>query len=143
MSNQTSSKVLFHFLVPKKRGKNYFGYKNHIKVEVKHMFIWKNEATDVAVHDSKVFEIILDETNTSQDVYADSAYRSAEHETELKALKFRAHLQRKGCRGRPLTSWEKQWKQTQSKTRSRIEHLFGAIVQRAGNVILRAIGLPK
>ena len=39
---------------------------------------------------------LADETNTSRDVYADSAYRSAEHEAELKALKFRAHLQRKG-----------------------------------------------
>ena len=84
---------------------------------------------------------LADETNTSRDVYADSAYRSAEHEAELKALKFRAHLQRKGCRGRPLTSWEKQGNRTRSKTRSRIEHVFGAMVQRAGNVILRTIGI--
>ena len=68
-------------------------------------------------------------------------HRSAEHEAELKALKFRAQLQRKGCRGRPLTSWEKQGNRTRSKTRSRIEHVFGAMVQRAGNVILRTIGI--
>ena len=30
---------------------------------------------------------------------------------------------------------------TRSKTRSRIEHVFGAMVQRAGNVILRTIGI--
>jgi len=125
----------------KKRGKNYFGYKNHVEVDVKHKLIRKYKVTDASVHDSRVFEDILDETNTSRDVYADSAYRSAEHEAELKALKFRAHLQRKGCRGRPLTSWEKQGNRTRSKTRSRIEHVFGAMVQRAGNVILRTIGI--
>ncbi len=73
--------------------------------------------------------------------YADSAYRSEEREAELKALKFRAHLQRKGCRGRSLTSWEKQGNRTRSKTRLRIEHVFGAMVQRAGNVILSTIGI--
>ena len=48
---------------------------------------------------------------------------------------------RKGCRGRPLISWEKQRNRTRSKTRSRIEHVSGAMVQRAGNVILRPIGM--
>jgi len=61
---------------------------------------------DASVHDSNVFEEIFDETNTSRDVYADRAYRSAEHEENLKEKKFRPHLQRKGCKGHQLTSWE-------------------------------------
>ena len=97
--------------------------------------------TDAAVHDSNVFEDILDEKNTSRDVYADSAYRSAEHEANLRAKKFRPHLQRKGCKGHQLTSWEKQGNRTRSRVRSRIEHVFGAIHQRAGDVILRTIGI--
>lgn len=59
-----------------KRGKNYFGYKNHIEVDVQHKIIRDCKITDAAVHDSKVFEDILDEKNTSRDVYADGAYRS-------------------------------------------------------------------
>lgn len=58
-----------------KRGKNYFGYKNHIEVDVQHKIIRDYKITDAAVHDSKVFEDILDEKNTSRDVYADSAHR--------------------------------------------------------------------
>ncbi len=34
--------------------------------------------TDAAVHDSQVVEDILDPDNTASDVWADSAYRSAE-----------------------------------------------------------------
>ena len=71
----------------KKRGKSYFGYKNHVEVDVKHKLIREYKVTDASVHDSRVFEDILDETNTSRDVYADSAYRSAEHEAELKAAR--------------------------------------------------------
>ena len=122
-------------------GRHICAILNTARLLVSILFIRKYKVTDASVHDSRVFEDILDETNTSRDVYADSAYRSAEHEAELKALKFRAHLQRKGCRGRPLTSWKKQGNRTRSKTRSRIEHVFGAMVQRAGNVILRTIGI--
>lgn len=124
-----------------KNGKNYYGYKNHVEADVKYKIIRDYKVTDASVHDSNVFEDILDENNTSRDVYADSAYRSAEHETELKEKNFRPHLQRKGCRGRALTSWEKQGNRTRSKIRSRVEHIFGAMRQRAGDVILRTIGI--
>ncbi len=109
-----------------KRGKNYFGYKNHIEVDVQHKIIRDYKITDAAVLDSKVFEDILDEKNTSRDVYADSAYRSAEHEA---------------CKGHQLTSREKRGNLTRARIRSRIEHVFGAIHQRAGDVILRTIGI--
>jgi len=124
-----------------KNGKNHYGYKNHVEADVKYKIIRDYKVTDASVHDSNVFEDILDENNTSRDVYADSAYRSAEHETELKEKNFRPHLQRKGCRGRALTSWEKQGNRTRSKIRSRVEHIFGAMRQRAGDVILRTIGI--
>ena len=124
-----------------KRGKNCFGYKNHIEVDVQHKIIRDYKITDASVHESNVFEDILDETNTSRDVYADSAYRSAEHEANLKEKKFRPHLQRKGCKGHQLTSWKKQGPRTRSCVRSRIEHVFGVIHQRAGDVILRTIGI--
>ena len=39
----------------KKRGKSYFGYKNHVEVDVKHKLIRKYEAMDASMHDSKVF----------------------------------------------------------------------------------------
>jgi len=62
----------------KKNGQNYYGYKNHIDVDVKHKLIRSYEVTSASVHDSQVFEGLLDEDNSSRDVWADSAYRSEE-----------------------------------------------------------------
>ena len=42
-----------------------------------------------------------------------------------------------------MTSWEKQGYQTTARTLSRIEHIFGAMTQRAGNLILRSIGISR
>ena len=62
----------------KKDGQNHYGYKNHIDVDVKHKLIRSYEVTPASVHDSQVFEDLLDEDNSSRDVWADSAYRSEE-----------------------------------------------------------------
>lgn len=52
-------------------------------------------------------------------------------------------MQRKGYRNKSLTAWERQGNRTQSKIRSRIEHVFGIQSQRAGNLILRTIGMAR
>lgn len=126
-----------------KHGKSHYGYKNHIEVDAAHKLIREYEVTPASTHDSQVFEELLDEENTSRDVWADSAYRSKEKLEALAKRGFREHLQRKGCRHKTLTEREKQGNHTRSKTRSRIEHIFGVQVQRAGRLILRAIGLTR
>ena len=55
------------------------------------------------MHDSRVFEEFLDETNTSADVWADRAYRSIERETELKQDGCRSHIHGKGQEDKPRT----------------------------------------
>jgi len=62
----------------KRNGTKYYGYKNHVNVDVKHKLIRSYAVTDASVHDSKVFDELLEENNTSAEVYADSAYRSKE-----------------------------------------------------------------
>lgn len=126
-----------------KNGKNYFGYKNHVEVDVKHKFIRKYKVTPSSVHDSNVFEEILDKNNTSKDVFADSAYRSKESLKELETLGFREHLQRKGCKNKKLSNWEKQGNHTRSKIRSRVEHVFGIQAQKAKTLIVRTIGIVR
>jgi transposase, IS5 family len=56
----------------------------------------------------------------------DAAYRSAEMETTLKAMKLTSHIRRKGKRGKPLTEKAKQSNRTKSTVRVRVEHIFGA-----------------
>lgn len=127
----------------KKNGKNCFGCKNHIQVDAKNKLIRKYAVTKASTHDSRVFEELLDEDNSSRDVWADSAYRSQQTLDTLEQEGFREHLQRKGCRHKKLTEREKRGNPTRSKVRSRVEHIFGVQAQRAGSLILRAIGLTR
>lgn len=127
----------------KKSGKNFFGYKNHISIDAKHKLIRGYAVTGAAIHDGQVFEELLDEDNSSRDVWADSAYRAEERLAELKEKGYREHLQRKGCRHRKLTEWEKQGNRTRAKVRARIEHVFGVQTKKAGNLLLSTIGLIR
>jgi IS5 family transposase len=62
----------------KKNGKTYYGYKNHISIDVKHKLIRDYDITAASVRDRQVFEDLLDSQNNSRGVWADSAYRSEE-----------------------------------------------------------------
>lgn len=127
----------------KKNGRSYYGYKNHISVDVKGKFIRRYAVTDASVHDSNHFADLLDTDNSSRDVWADSAYRSAKHGKMLEVHGFRGHIQRKGYRNRPLTGWEKRGNRTRAQIRSRVEHVFGIMRQRAGDTMMRCIGITR
>lgn len=126
----------------KKNGHSHYGYKNHIEADNAHKLIRKYQVTDASVHDSNVMDDLLDETNTNQAVWADSAYRSKEQEARLKAKGYRSNVQRKGRRDRPLSAREQQGNRTRSKVRSRIEHIFAAQSQLRRKAI-RCIGIVR
>ncbi len=71
----------------KKNNEKHYGYKNHINADQKHKLIHDYKITDASVHDSQVFEELLDHSINEDDkkraVYADSAYRSKEKEEQL------------------------------------------------------------
>src|SRR5258705_839043 len=74
----------------KKHGKSFYGYKNHVNADAGHKLIRTYDVTDASVHDSQTLDGLLNKANTSADVYADSAYRSAEIEGKLAAHGFRS-----------------------------------------------------
>jgi IS5 family transposase len=127
----------------KKNGKSFYGYKNHISIDNKHKLIRSYRVTSANVHDSNVFEELLDPKNSSRDVWADSAYRSQEKLDFLDQNGYRGHLQRKGTRNRKLSKWEQQGNLTRSRIRSRVEHVFGVQAQKAGNLLLRCVGIAR
>lgn len=126
-----------------KNRQRHYGYKNHIEVDVANKLIRKYEVTPASVHDGDIFEQLLDDTNTSRDVWGDSAYNGRKKRQMLSRRGFREHLQRKGCRYKKLTEREKQGNHKRSKIRSRVEHIFGVQSQRAGCLIMRAIGMTR
>jgi IS5 family transposase len=127
----------------KKHGKSFFGYKNHVNADAKHKLIRRYEVTDAAVHDSQALDSLLSNDNTSTDVFADSAYRSAEMEAKLKARGFRSHIHRRAHRNRPLSDAQTRANRAKSAIRARIEHVFGAQQNSAGGRIVRAIGIVR
>ena len=123
-----------------KNNKRYYGYKNHISVDVKNKLIRSYEVTDAAVHDSNIFETLLDPNNSRKDVYADSAYRSRKNSAILTDNGFRNNIHRKGCRDKKMTGWERRGNRTRSRVRARVEHTFGIQLKIAGTLISRVIG---
>jgi IS5 family transposase len=110
----------------KKNGKSHYGYKNHIEVDNDNKLIRHYAVTDASIHDSNVFEELLDEENSSADVWADSAYRSEEKEQNLADMGYRSKVHRKGKRNQPLNARSLKANKTRSKVRVRVEHIFGA-----------------
>lgn len=127
----------------KKNDKTFFGYKNHVCVDVEHKIIRKFEVTDAAVHDSRMAERLLDFTNTSGKVYADSAYRSQKFISYLELLGFSEHICRKGYRGKPLTEAEKRGNSAKSRIRARVEHVFGQMKLAGGKFLVRTVGMAR
>jgi IS5 family transposase len=110
---------------------------------VKYKFIRNYAVTDASVHDSNVFEELLDDFNSSRDVWADFTYRSKESVKQLEEHGFRKHLQCKGNRNKKLTEREKQGNRTCSKVRFRVEYIFWVQSMIADNLILRTIGFVR
>jgi hypothetical protein len=49
----------------KKHGKSFYFYKNHMNADAKHKLIRRYEVTDASVHDSRKFDGLLNQANTS------------------------------------------------------------------------------
>ena len=126
----------------KKHGKSQYGYKNHINVDNKNKVIRSYDVTDASVHDSNVFEELLNADNTNADVWADSAYRSEDKEESLLELGYRSKVHRKGKRGKSLSSRSRQANKKKSSVRCRVEHVFGSQCDLRTKAI-RSIGIMR
>jgi len=127
----------------KKHGRSYYGYKNHIGIDKAHKIIRKWAATDASPHDSQTLDDILDDANTAKEVWADSAYRSAEIETKLRDRGLKSRIHRRGARNRPLSEAQMTANTMRSKVRARVEHVFGHQENAMGRKIVRTIGMAR
>jgi IS5 family transposase len=123
----------------KKNEETFYGYKNHVNVDVKRKLIRDYSVTPAEVHDSQEFDKLLDKENTGKGVWADSAYRSDATEEHLKELGLKSFVHRKSYRNTPLSKFQKKQNTIKSQTRARVEHVFGWLEGRTGSLI-RSIG---
>jgi IS5 family transposase len=127
----------------KKHGRSHYGYKNHISIDRRHKLVRRYTVTNAARHDSQEFDTVLDDTNTCRDVWADSAYRSAETEEKLTEKHFRSRVHRRAKRNHGLSEREHKSNQTRSKVRARVEHVFGHQVTAMGGKLVRTSGIVR
>jgi len=130
----------------KKNNEHYYGYKNHINADQTNKLVQSFAVSNAAVHDSQVFEELLDPTidpeGKKRPIYADSAYRSKDQEESLAGNAFESQIHEKGARNHPLTEEQKASNRIKSKTRARVEHVFGAQHAMGGHIV-RTIGIAR
>ena len=96
-----------------------------------------------SLHDSQELDELLDTGNTCNDVFADSAYRSAKIEAKLRASGYNSRIHRRGRRNHPLSLAQMRVNHAKSRIRARIEHVFGAQQNAPGGRIVRTIGIVR
>lgn len=127
----------------KKNNTSYYGYKDHIKADAKSKLIDTYTVTDASVHDSQETEALITAEDKGQSLHADSAYRSAETEAMLKEKEMISEVHEKGYRNNPLTKEQKESNKVKSKTRARVEHIFGFIENSMNSPYIQTIGISR
>ena len=99
--------------------------------------------TDAGANDgARLREGLIQTANTARDVWADSAYRSAENEAWLAAQGMRSHIHRRKPRGRPMPKRTSCANGRKSAVRAKVEHVFAQQKDRMG-LAIRTIGLAR
>lgn len=128
----------------KKGGQNHYGYKSHINIDKGTKLIASHACTDASVHDSQVLDDVLrSEDVGGKEVWADSAYRSAEQEQSLKNSDHTSQINERAYRGKPLSEAQEISNKAKSSVRARVEHVFGHMENSMGGIFIRTIGIER
>jgi transposase, IS5 family len=127
----------------RKNDQSYFGYKDHINIDVDDGFIRRYSITAASVHDSQALGAVLDPDKSGDEIWADRAYRSQNIEAGLDALGHVSQIHERADRHHPLTEAQIASNREKSRTRAKVEHGFGNWVMTMGGKLVRAIGLER
>jgi IS5 family transposase len=125
----------------RKHGTNFFGYKNHIKVDQKTKIIEVCVATPANAHDSTVVEDLAEKGDGRW--YGDSAYHSAAINECLVNNDIQDWTIQPARRNRPLSLKQNERNRTKSRIRSRVEHVFGTMQTSLGGKVQRCVGFVR
>jgi IS5 family transposase len=125
----------------KKNQQTFYGYKDHIKVNLQTKLIESAVVTDASVHDSQA----VDELVQAGDgvMFGDSAYAGEPIQQQMEAKGVDTVVVQKGVRGRELNETEQEENREISRTRARVEHAFAVMSGQAGRIFQRYIGMAR
>ena len=127
----------------KKNNVSCYGYKNHIKGDSVSKFITGYYVTAASVHDSQTTDILLDDNDQGQPLYADSAYSGEPREQIISGKKMINQVCEKGTRNNPLTEEQKESNREESRIRSRVEHIFGYMENSMNQMYIQCIAIKR
>lgn len=125
----------------KKRGETHYGYKMHVKADKKTKLVETYATTDASVHDSNVIKPLIEESDKGQELYLDAGYEAKDD--VVRECGMEPVICEKGHRNHPLTDEQKRNNRIKSKTRCRIEHVFGFIEVAMNGSFVRSIGIVR
>jgi transposase, IS5 family len=125
----------------KKNQQTFYGYKNHVNVDLESKLIVRAEVTDAAVHDSQALDAITRQGDP--ETWLDSGYAGKPCADLLAAKGIPAQVCEKGVRSKPLTRAQKRSNRRKSRKRSRVEHVFGFMTVSMKAMCKRCVGKAR
>ena len=125
----------------KKNQQTFYGYKNHVSVDLESKLIVRGEVTDAAVHDSQALDAITRAGDPQ--TWLDSGYAGQPCADLLSGKGIAGHVCEKGARGRPLSRRQKRANRSKSRKRSRVEHVFGFMTVSMKAMYKRCVGMVR
>ena len=126
-----------------KHGKNHYGYKNHIAIDVKHKLVRGYTVTPASTHDSQVFEALLKVPNTRAGSVGRWGLCFEHTARHLRRRGIVNHMHERPWREQTLTKAQRRHNKSRSRIRARVEHVFGHQVTSMHQTILRTIGQAR
>ena len=121
----------------------FFGYKSHVSIDRKFRFIRKWKTTHAAASDgARLREGLLDKTNTTSTVWADTAYCSKANEDFMEKQGFASKVHRKKLHLKPMPRHSQRSNAGKSVIRSRVEHVFADQKSQTG-LFIRTVGITQ
>ena len=126
-----------------KGGEKFYGYKAHAKIDAKSKLIKKCVATAASEHDSKPTKQLVDESDRGQTLHADSAYIGKGVKRVMRKYNLKDRVIKRNVRGKKISKWQETINWKNSKTRARVEHVFGYMEGSMHGMYSRAVGFLR
>jgi len=122
----------------RKNEQNFFGYKNHIKADTETKLITGYKVTTANISDKFAVNDLLDKKEDGgQPLHGDSAYFSEELEELYLKKNIISKVNEKGYKNKRITKKQQKENKKKSKTRARVEHIFGFIANSMNGLFLK------
>jgi IS5 family transposase len=127
----------------KKDGEDFYGFKNHVVIDSETKLIEDFQVTPAHVPDREIGEEIIETMEEGVILYADRGYPSKDMSDRMKDQGIEDAVMRKGARNKPISHENKERNKIISKTRCRIEHIFGFMKRHKKKFDILSIGLER